>query len=47
MRLAGNMRTKTRDQFPLEIFVFGESIPFLMGSGCFSLAVYADLTVTF
>ena len=26
-----NLRTTTRDQFPLEIFVFGESIPVLIG----------------
>jgi hypothetical protein len=28
IRSAENLRTKTKDQFPLEIFVFGESIPY-------------------
>ena len=31
MRSAINLHTTTGDQFPLEIFVFGESIPVLIG----------------
>lgn len=31
IRSAINLRTTAKDQFPLEIFVFGESIPVLFG----------------
>ena len=47
IRSAINLHTTTRDQFPLEIFVFGKSIPVLLGYNCSLLATFCKFICYF